>query len=106
MKTAPPKPTSTPSAPVPFEGDERWQALDTPAGDTFTWDADSTYLRRPPYLDGMNLHPDPVADIEAARVLVKLGDSVTTDHVSPAGAISVHTPRASTSPPWVWRDFS
>ncbi|MFD7076153.1 aconitate hydratase AcnA [Nocardioides sp. NPDC059952] len=75
-----------------FTGDERWQGLDVPAGETFAWDEGSTYLRRPPYLDGMTREPRPVADISGARVLVKLGDSVTTDHVSPAGAIPVHTP--------------
>jgi aconitate hydratase len=75
-----------------FDGDERWQSLDTPTGATFAWDEDSTYMRRPPYLDGMTRDVSPVGDIEAARVLVKLGDSVTTDHVSPAGAIPVHTP--------------
>ncbi|NYE35363.1 aconitate hydratase [Nocardioides cavernae] len=75
-----------------FTGDERWTALDAPVGDTFAWDQDSTYLRRPPYLDGMTREPAPLQDIAGARVLVKLGDSVTTDHVSPAGAIPVHTP--------------
>ena len=75
-----------------FTGDERWTALDAPAGDTFAWDTGSTYLRRPPYLDGMTREPGSVQDITGARVLVKLGDSVTTDHVSPAGAIPVHTP--------------
>jgi aconitate hydratase A / 2-methylisocitrate dehydratase len=75
-----------------FEGDDRWQSLETPAGATFAWDEDSTYMRRPPYLDGMTREVNPVGDIESARVLVKLGDSVTTDHVSPAGAIPVHTP--------------
>ncbi|MER7559556.1 aconitate hydratase AcnA [Nocardioides sp. NPDC126508] len=75
-----------------FTGDERWQGLDVPVGETFAWDQGSTYLRRPPYLDGMTREPRPVADITGARVLVELGDSVTTDHVSPAGAIPVHTP--------------
>ncbi|MCW2830513.1 MAG: aconitate hydratase [Aeromicrobium sp.] len=75
-----------------FTGDDRWRALDNPTGATFAWDLDSTYLRPPPYLDRMSREPAPLADIEAARILVKLGDSVTTDHVSPAGAIPVHTP--------------
>ena len=76
-----------------FDGDDRWRGLDAPAGETFDWDADSTYLRRPPYLDGMTTDARArCGDIEGARVLVKLGDSVTTDHVSPAGAIPVHTP--------------
>ena len=60
---------------------------ETPEGDTFAWDEDSTYVRKPPYFDGMPDEPEPVADIEGARVLLKLGDSVTTDHISPAGAI-------------------
>lgn len=75
-----------------FDGDDRWRALGAPTTSTFEWDEDSTYLRMPPYLDGMTREPAPVRDIEGARVLVKLGDSVTTDHVSPAGAIPVHTP--------------
>ncbi|WP_238005669.1 aconitate hydratase AcnA [Dactylosporangium sp. AC04546] len=75
-----------------FAGDERWQQLAAPEGATFGWDAASTYLRRPPYLDSMTPEPPAVADITGARVLVKLGDSVTTDHISPAGAIPPHTP--------------
>ena len=75
-----------------FRGDERWTGLDVPAGNTFAWEEASTYLRRPPYLDGMTAEPGPVTDISGARVLVKLGDAVTTDHVSPAGAIPPHTP--------------
>jgi aconitate hydratase len=70
-----------------FDGDHRWQALDAPAGGTFAWDPASTYVRRPPHLDGMPAQPPPVADIVGARVLVRLGDSITTDHISPAGAI-------------------
>ncbi|WP_111766014.1 aconitate hydratase [Nakamurella deserti] len=70
-----------------FTGDDRWRALAAPTGATFAWDLDSTYVRRPPYLDGLTPQPAPVTDITGARVLVKLGDSVTTDHVSPAGAI-------------------
>jgi aconitate hydratase len=75
-----------------FAGDERWRSLPTPAGDTFTWDPESTYVRRPPYFDGMTRDPRPVTDIAGARVLVKLGDSVTTDHISPAGAIKPDSP--------------
>ncbi len=75
-----------------FAGDERWQSLPTPEGDTFEWDADSTYVRKPPYFDGMPAEPEPVLDIDGARVLAKLGDSVTTDHISPAGAIKTDSP--------------
>ena len=75
-----------------FAGDERWQALDVPPGDTFDWDADSTYVRKPPYFDGMPAEPAPVTDIHGARVLAMLGDSVTTDHISPAGAIKTDSP--------------
>ncbi|MCW2835181.1 MAG: aconitate hydratase 1, partial [Nocardioides sp.] len=75
-----------------FAGDEMWRSLPTPEGDTFAWDEDSTYVRRPPYFDGMPDEPAPVADIEGARVLLKLGDSVTTDHISPAGAIKKDSP--------------
>jgi aconitate hydratase len=75
-----------------FAGDERWQGLPTPAGDTFAWDPDSTYVHKPPYFDGMTREPAPVTDIEGARVLAKLGDSVTTDHISPAGAIRADSP--------------
>lgn len=75
-----------------FAGDERWQSLPTPEGDTFAWDADSTYVRKPPYFDGMQLEPSPVTDISDARVLAKLGDSVTTDHISPAGSIKADSP--------------
>ncbi|MFI2563614.1 aconitate hydratase AcnA [Paenarthrobacter sp. NPDC018779] len=75
-----------------FEGDERWKALDTPAGDTFAWAEDSTYVRKPPYFEGMKAQPDPVKDIQGARVLLKLGDSVTTDHISPAGSFKSDTP--------------
>ena len=75
-----------------FTGDHRWQGLDAPGGDTFAWADDSTYVRRPPYLDGMTADPGPTSDITGARVLVMLGDSVTTDHVSPAGAIPPRTP--------------
>ena len=75
-----------------FAGDERWQSLPTPEGNTFEWDEDSTYVRRPPYFDGMPDEPEPVTDIDGARVLLKLGDSVTTDHISPAGAIKKDSP--------------
>ncbi len=75
-----------------FAGDERWQSLPTPEGNTFDWDADSTYVRKPPYFDGMPLEPTPVTDIAGARVLAKLGDSVTTDHISPAGSIKADSP--------------
>jgi aconitate hydratase len=75
-----------------FAGDERWQNLPTPTGDTFTWDEESTYVRKAPYFDGMDKTPAPVTDIEGARVLLKLGDSVTTDHISPAGNIKKDSP--------------
>jgi aconitate hydratase len=75
-----------------FAGDERWKNLETPDGDTFAWDPGSTYVRKPPYFDGMPSEPTPVEDIEGARVLAKLGDSVTTDHISPAGAIKKDSP--------------
>jgi len=75
-----------------FEGDERWRSLPTPAGATFEWDATSTYVRKPPYFDGMTLETSPVTDIAGARVLAKLGDSVTTDHISPAGSIKADSP--------------
>jgi aconitate hydratase A / 2-methylisocitrate dehydratase len=66
--------------------------LPTPTGQSFAWDPESTYVRRPPYFDGMGAEPRPVANIAGARVLVKLGDSVTTDHISPAGAIKTDSP--------------
>ena len=75
-----------------FAGDEAWQSLPTPVGDTFAWAGDSTYVRKPPYFDGMGAQPDPVTDIVGARVLAKLGDSVTTDHISPAGSIKPDSP--------------
>ncbi|MET3719716.1 MULTISPECIES: aconitate hydratase AcnA [unclassified Arthrobacter] len=75
-----------------FDGDARWKALDTPAGDTFAWDPNSTYVRKPPYFDGIKAQPEPVQDITGARVLLKLGDSVTTDHISPAGSFKSDTP--------------
>ena len=75
-----------------FEGDDRWRALPAPGGDTFAWDADSTYVRHPPYFDTMAREPAPVTDVHGARVLAMLGDSVTTDHISPAGAIKTDSP--------------
>ena len=75
-----------------FAGDERWTSLDTPEGETFTWDPDSTYVRKPPYFEGMDREPSDVTDLDGARVLLKLGDSVTTDHISPAGAIKEDSP--------------
>ncbi|MEU9226788.1 aconitate hydratase AcnA [Streptomyces massasporeus] len=75
-----------------FAGDAQWQALPIPTGNTFEWDAESTYVRKPPYFEGMAHEPSPVENISGARVLAKLGDSVTTDHISPAGAIKADTP--------------
>ena len=75
-----------------FDGDDRWKSLPTPKGAVFEWDAKSTYVRKPPYFDGMKMTPDAVKDILGARVLAKLGDSVTTDHISPAGSIKVDSP--------------
>jgi aconitate hydratase len=75
-----------------FTGDERWAALPVPGGERFAWDPESTYVRRPPYFDGMALEPGRVDDIAGARCLVKLGDSVTTDHISPAGTIDPRSP--------------
>jgi aconitate hydratase len=75
-----------------FKGDDRWRNLPTPSGNTFEWDANSTYVRKPPYFDGMPAEPEPVTDIVGAKVLAKLGDSVTTDHISPAGAIKTDSP--------------
>ncbi|MFZ2963275.1 MAG: aconitate hydratase AcnA, partial [Rhodoglobus sp.] len=75
-----------------FDGDERWRSLPTPDSEVFEWDADSTYVRKPPYFDGMTLETTPVSDIAGARVLAKLGDSVTTDHISPAGSIKADSP--------------
>ncbi|HTF54319.1 MAG TPA: aconitate hydratase AcnA, partial [Pseudonocardia sp.] len=75
-----------------FKGDERWRSLPTPEGNTFDWDPDSTYVRKPPYFEGMSAEPTPVEDIAGARVLALLGDSVTTDHISPAGSIKADTP--------------
>jgi len=75
-----------------FAGDDLWKSLPTPEGDTFAWDEDSTYVRKPPYFDDMDAEPAPVRDVEGARVLAVLGDSVTTDHISPAGSIKRDSP--------------
>jgi aconitate hydratase len=75
-----------------FAGDEQWQSLPTPQGEIFEWDPDSTYVRKPPYFEGMPAEPEPVTDISGARVLLKLGDSITTDHISPAGSIKPDSP--------------
>jgi len=75
-----------------FAGDDRWRSLATPEGKTFEWASESTYVRKPPYFDGMQREPSPVADIAGARVLAKLGDSVTTDHISPAGQFTADSP--------------
>ena len=75
-----------------FAGDERWQGLDTPEGDTFAWDEESTYVRKAPFFEGLSMELTPVTDIKDARVLALLGDSVTTDHISPAGAIKADSP--------------
>jgi len=79
-----------------FHGDDNWRGLDIPAGDTFAWEEASTYVRRPPYFDGMPNEPEPVTDITGAKVLAMLGDSVTTDHISPAGAIKTDSRPGST----------
>jgi aconitate hydratase len=78
-----------------YQGDSRWENLDTPTGTTFAWQPDSTYIRKPPFFEDFSPNPAPVRDIENARVLVWLGDSVTTDHISPAGAIRPETPAAN-----------
>jgi aconitate hydratase len=75
-----------------FAGDEQWQSLPTPEGEIFAWEPESTYVRKPPYFDGMPAEPAPVTDITGARVLLKLGDSITTDHISPAGSIKADSP--------------
>jgi aconitate hydratase len=75
-----------------FEGDERWRSLPTPTGAVFDWNAESTYVRKPPYFDGMTIDTTPVSDIRGARVLAQLGSSVTTDHISPAGSIKADSP--------------
>ena len=80
---------------VVFEGDDRWRALPVPAGDRYAWDPGSTYIAKPPFFDGLTATPEPVRDIAAARVLAVLGDSVTTDHISPAGSIAHWSPAGS-----------
>jgi aconitate hydratase len=75
-----------------FEGDERWNSLDVPLGDLFSWDDSSTYVKNPPYFIDMPDQPPPVGEIRGARVLAVLGDSITTDHISPAGSIKVQSP--------------
>jgi aconitate hydratase len=80
-----------------FDGDERWNSLEVPTGDSFAWDEDSTYVRRPPFFEDLPTEPEPVRDIENARVLAVLGDSVTTDHISPAGS-STASSRATSTP--------
>ena len=77
-----------------FEGDANWKGIDSPTGEIYTWDAASTYVKNPPYFEGMGKEPDPVTNIEGARVLALLGDSVTTDHISPAGGIAADGPAA------------
>ncbi|MBH97241.1 MAG: aconitate hydratase, partial [Rhodospirillaceae bacterium] len=77
-----------------FEGDENWNSLQIPAGETYEWDDSSTYVKNPPYFKGMQLKPEPISDIQNAHVLAMLGDSVTTDHISPAGAIASNGPAA------------
>jgi len=78
-----------------FDGDERWNSLAVPTGDSFAWDVDSTYVRRPPFFEQLPAEPEPVSDVEGARVLAVLGDSVTTDHISPAGSIKRDSPAGS-----------
>ena len=75
-----------------FQGNNHWQQLAAPSGQRFTWEADSSYIRHPPYFEGMTLTPEPIAPITGARCLALLGDSVTTDHISPAGAIKTDSP--------------
>ena len=75
-----------------FEGDERWRALPVPTGDNFAWEADSTYIRKPPFLENLTREPKPLVDITGARALAVLGDSITTDHISPAGSIKADSP--------------
>src|SRR5260370_37496987 len=75
-----------------FEGDERWRGLSIPKGETYAWEKDSTYIRRAKYFDDMKIQPSPAEEIKGARVLAVLGDSVTTDHISPAGSIKKDGP--------------
>jgi aconitate hydratase len=78
-----------------FDGDQRWRSLAVPTGERFNWEPDSTYIRNPPFFDGLTLEPAPPRDIQGARVLALLGDSVTTDHISPAGSIPADSPAGS-----------
>jgi aconitate hydratase len=80
-----------------FEGDANWQRVDSPTGDIYTWEEDSTYVKNPPYFEGMSKEASPVSDIEGARVLALLGDSVTTDHISPRLPFT-SKPTASSNP--------
>ena len=75
-----------------FEGDAHWRGLQVPKGDLFSWENDSTYVKAPPFFDGVGVTPPPVSDIKDARVLAMLADSVTTDHISPAGSIGADSP--------------
>src|SRR4030095_1891239 len=75
-----------------FGGDDRWKSLDVPTGDRFVWEADSTYIRNPPFFDGVTREPAPLVDVTGARALAILGDSITTDHISPAGSIKKDSP--------------
>lgn len=75
-----------------YAGDENWRGMVVPSGDKFSWSEDSTYIRRPPSFDGMPVEPEPMRDIIGARALALLGDSVTTDHISPAGTIKPSSP--------------
>ena len=75
-----------------FSGDERWKDLQVPSGDRFAWEPDSTYIRNPPFFEGITMEPTPLRDITGARVLALLGDSITTDHISPAGSIKKDSP--------------
>ena len=75
-----------------FDGDALWQRLPVPTGDRFAWEGDSTYIRRPPFLEGLSREPAPRAEIHGARALAVLGDSITTDHISPAGSIKADSP--------------
>ena len=75
-----------------FKGDEQWQSLDVPSGETYAWDADSTYVKNPPYFEGMTMEPPGIRAITGARALAMLGDSITTDHISPAGNIPASSP--------------
>jgi aconitate hydratase len=85
-----------------FAGDRNWNSLEVPEGEIYAWDDDSTYVKNPPYFEGMTAATTPVQDIHGARVLALLGDSVTTDHISPAGSIASNSPRLTTCVNRVW----